>query len=138
MILLPNAELLVTTFLRTDADVVAVLGDEIYTELPKGHDTWPACRVTRIGGAADNLGVVDEPLVQISVWGGPKLTAERAAATVRAALATRLPVTLPALGALALGPGDRALGSLRDVPDTTYDPTRPRFILDARLLTRPL
>lgn len=128
---LPNAQVLVTEFLRGDPDVTAIFGDNIFTELPPTH-TWPAARVTRVGGAADSYPVVlDQPLIQIDVWGGPKVLAESAAQTIRAVLATRLP------GAHRTGiVYGVTLGSLRDLPDTTFDPARPRYILDISMTTR--
>jgi hypothetical protein len=134
---LPNAEQITTAFLRQDSEVVGFLGDNVFTVLPANHDAWPAARVTRIGGTADNLLVIDNPLLQIDVWGGPKLLAEQAANAIREAFAFRLPFQPVGGGLLALGPGNNAIGSLRDLPDTTYDPARPRFVLDVRLLTRP-
>jgi hypothetical protein len=134
---LPDAEVLVTTFLRQDPDVTALVGDEVYSTLPAKQATWPVVRVTRVGGSADPLGIIDFPLVQVDVWGGPKTTAQDIAQAMRTAFATRLPLRLGDLGTLALGPGDGALGSLRDLPDETFDPARPRYIFDVRLLTRP-
>lgn len=133
----PNAELLVSTFLRMDPDVQAIFGDEVYTELPVGHDTWPAARITRAGGApafAEPL-VLDEPLIQVDVWGGPKVMAEQGAQTIRAALSTRLPFTVSGKGILG---GVTAFGGLRYIPDVTYDPARPRYVFDVSLVTRPL
>lgn len=132
--MLPDAELLTTAFLRQDDAVLAKVADEIYTELPARHDTWPAVRVTRIGGApAFQPLVLDEPLLQIDVWGGPKRTALQAAETIRSALSERTPFTLPGTGTLAV----ERFGSLRYLPDETYSPARPRWTFDVVLATRP-
>lgn len=132
--MLPDAELLVTTFLRQDAAVQAVVGDNIYTELPAGFSDWPALRVTRIGGApAFQPLVLDKPLVQFDVWGGPKRPTLKVAETVREALSERTPFHAESIGTLAV----ERFGTLRYAPDTKYDPARPRWICDAILVTRP-
>lgn len=131
---LPNAELLMTSFLRQQETVTALLGDNIFTTLPKGFADWPACRVTRFGGNADVDVLLDYPLLQFDIWGGPKITASQAASRIQTALRTRLPWRLDGVGAIG---SLLTLGGLRDFPDSTYDPARPRFIFDARVLTRP-
>ena len=134
LVILPDAEVLVTQFLRQTVEVQARLGDNVFTVLPAGFDGWPACRVVRIGGTTDPLAVLDRPIMQVDVWGGPKLTAQEAAATIRAALSQRLPWTHGTAGTLG---GVIRMGTLRDVPDTSFDPARPRYIFDVQLVTRP-
>lgn len=132
---LPNAEALTSKWLRTDREVLASsLSDRTYTELPANHSVWPACRVTRIGGAPDGVDALfDEPLIQFDVWGGPKADAERVAHLIVARLASGLPFRT----------GDGCIkavlrqGTMRYLPDATFDPARPRYIFDAVLLTAP-
>lgn len=132
---LPDVELLVTTFLRQTTSVTNRVGDNIYTELPAGFSDWPAVRVVRIGGApAFQPLVLDLPLVQFDVWGGPKRTAAKTAEAIRDALCDNLPFAVNNEG--LLGKVQR-FGALRYAPDTTYDPARPRWIFDAVLVTRP-
>jgi hypothetical protein len=131
---LPNVELLLSQFWRQDTIVASVFADNVYTELPAGYaGPWPAARITRVGGNADRLGVIDRPLIQVDVWGGPKALALEAADALRAAISQRLPWTLTGKGTLALN----RLGTPRYVPDDTFDPSRPRYIFDATFITRP-
>lgn len=135
MTTLPDAELLVTAFLRQEESVTSQVGDNIFTELPGGFSAWPAVRVVRIGGSpAFQPLVLDQPLVQVDVWGGPKRTAVQVAEAIRSALAERLPFVLPTVGTLG---GVERFGSLRYSPDPTYDPARPRWTFEAVLVTRP-
>ena len=135
---LPNAERLLSAFWRQDADVVAsALSDHVFTDLPAGWSTWPAARVTRIGGAPlfTVPHVIDEPLMQVDVWGGPKSTTYDVAAVLRGSLvaATRLPFAVPGAGVLSCV---ERFGALRYVPDVTWDPARPRYLFDVVVQTR--
>lgn len=136
LVKMPNVEMLISQFLRQDPDVIAIFGDNVYTELPADFANWPAARITRIGGTppfAMPL-VVDKPYVQIDTWGGPKLLARDGAETIRAVLSQRLPWTLQGKGTLG---GVILFGALRYMPDITFDPARPRYIFDTQFVTRP-
>jgi hypothetical protein len=101
--------------------------------LSKGHDTWPAARVTRIGGVAqDSQALFDKPLIQVDVWGGPKVQAEEIAQLIRERLADGLPFRQD--GCLK---AVTRMGGLRYLPDATWDPAKPRYILDVEFLTGP-
>lgn len=135
---LPNAELLLSRFLLADPDVVASpLGSDTYTEIPAGFTSWPAARLTRVGGTPlfDVPLVIDEPRIQVDVWGGPKSITCDIAETIRAALAApgRLPFTVPGAGTLSCVV---TFGTLRYLPDTTWDPARPRYLFDVVVQTR--
>lgn len=129
---LPNAENLASSFARTDAAITATpLGDHTYTELPRSK-TWPAMRITRVGGAPDDADLTfDRPLLQFEVWGGAKSQAADIAETVRSRLATRLPFRT---GDGCLKAATR-FGGLRYLPDTDEDPARPRYVFDVEFLT---
>lgn len=132
----PNAEMLASQFLRQVPELAPLVGDNVFTELPAGFASWPGVRVTRVGGSpafATPL-VVDRPLLQFDVWGGPKAVALDIAETIRAALSQRLPWTLAGKGTLG---GVIRFGSLRYLPDELYDPARPRYTFDASIVTRP-
>jgi hypothetical protein len=92
-------------------------------------------RVQRVGGGPPfPLPVLDHPLVQVDVWGGPKATALKGAEAIRSVLMLRLPYILPGTG--TLGPVNQ-MGSLRYFPDLAFDPAKPRYIFDATFSTRP-
>ena len=133
--MLPNAEGLVSEFLRNDAAVIAEVADRVYTSLP-ASPTYPCIRLTRIGGATFLAGMYefDRPLIQFDIWGGPKATAWRIAETVREALIERLPGRHDK--GLVYGGVGVVTGGLRYTPDPTFDPERPRYTLDVELLTR--
>lgn len=132
---LPNAENLLSAFFRHDQLVLATeIGDRTYTELPKGTRTYPLCRVTRVGGPPEDWSaIMDTPLIQVDVWGGPKSAAQRVAQVMRGALADRLPFTNDEGRLMCV----LRFGGLRYLPDTTEDPARPRYLFDVTLRTRP-
>lgn len=128
-----DAERLVSQFLRQDPDVAAVLGDRVYTIMPQ-HPEWPLARLTLWGGAP----VVERPLVlqnariQIDVWGDRKKQAHDAAQLVRAVLVDRLPWGNSTDGWLV-----RSLASgLRYFPDDSFDPARPRYVVEMEVFVR--
>ena len=134
MPVLPNAENLMSSFLRHDPAVLATaLGDNTYTETPR-NPTFPLCRVTRVGGLPEDSNLLlDFPLMQVDVWGGPKTEAEKIAATIRDALSARLPYRGKAGALLAAV----RFGGLRYLPDTDFDPARPRYTFDVEVKNRP-
>lgn len=133
---LPNAEALLSQFFRHDAMILATsLADNTYTELPKKYPgPYPVCRITRVGGATeDALALMDDPLLQVDVWGGPKTEAHKIAQTMRVRLARRLPYRGDAGCLMAV----LRFGGLRYLPDETFDPAKPRYLFDVTIRTRP-
>lgn len=132
--LLPNAEALLVDFLRDQAEVTALCSQRIYTVLPNEHDTWPAVRVTRLGGRTITHVPLwlDAPFLQVDVWGGPKATAFTLTETIRAVIAERL------AGVHDHGVVTKAeFGGVAFLPDQTWEPARPRYSLDLTLYTHP-
>lgn len=82
---LPDAELLVTRFLRNHPDVTPFVGARVSTELPP-RPVIPAVTLTRIGGVPSLAGYLDEARLEISAWGRTKGEAEQLARTVEAAM----------------------------------------------------
>ena len=92
LFVLPDAERIVTDFLRAQPELGDMLDGRIYTVLP-ANPSWPAARVVRWGGQA----IINRPLwletamCQVDVWGGGgKFEASLIARTMRALLAARL------------------------------------------------
>lgn len=130
-----NAEGLVRRFLADDAETKTKNGGRAYTSLP-AEVGFPAQRVTRVGGTPrPGPAMLDEPILQIDSWGGTKHQAWEAAVWAQEALKNRLPGRHPE--GLVYGEQAVALGALRYLPDTTYDPAKPRYVFDVTLLTRP-
>lgn len=132
--LLPDTERMLIRFLQTDVAVAPLLGDRVYSVMPDpAKHSWPAARVHRWGGTADEDAAIDHPAVQVDVWGGSKRTAWVCAETIRAACRLRL------RGVHEDGIVSRVVfGNLSDDPDPNFDPARPRWRFDLMLTTRPL
>jgi hypothetical protein len=131
---LPNTEALVSAFLRSHDDVDALVGDRVYTALPKDV-TYPAVRVTQYYSqhvTQRPLWVVRN-LLQVDCWGGSKIDAWRLASTVQAAMAEDLE-------------GDHDHGvvcgvtfdGMVDQPDQDHEPARPRFFFTCAVTAHPL
>lgn len=133
LVILPNVEALISAFFRTQPELVALVDDRVYTELPKSP-TFPAMRVTQY----DDITVTDMPLwviaaqIQVDSWGGSKHDAWLTASTARGLLSSRLS------GEHTLGTvsGVR-FGGMRDEPDTDYEPAKPRFYFTASVFAHP-
>lgn len=140
--LAPNVEALVVHFLRDQPEVAAIVGDRVYTELPPKAE-FPLVRVhvyyERPVGGSNPLWLTAHD-VQVDAYGGPKATAWRLAETCRAALTARMS------GRLEYGTGatattgvvtDVQVTGLRDMPDDSYTPARPRFLFTATPYVHP-
>ena len=131
--ILPNAEGVLIAFLKSDPDVAPLLGDRVYSALP-ATKTWPAARVTRYAGAPvfQQPVELDRAEIQVDVWATSKQSAWQIAATMRAAVAARLPGVWP-LGVVT----GVDLGQFTYDADETYDPALPRYITDLTVYARP-
>lgn len=133
---MPDAERLLSAFLRLQPEVVDLVAQRVYTVLPDTKE-WPLVRLQRIGGTSegtpnDDALLRDVPAVQVDVYGGAKALAWQVADTVRAAIQER------ARGAHPTGWVERVtLGAARYVPDPTFDPARPRVVFDVTMYLRP-
>lgn len=83
--LLPDAELLVVNRLRATAEVTALVGTRVYTQIP-ATPTYPLIRVTRIGGVPAIRQHLDVARIQIDAWGATQYQARTVAATAQAAI----------------------------------------------------
>jgi hypothetical protein len=123
--LLPDAERLVTTFLRAQPDVAALASTRVTTELPKAP-IYPAVTISRVGGVPTLPGYLDVARLEVSAWATTKAAAHTLARTVEAAL-------------LAV-PGAHALGTVTDArqediglrwnPDEESNVPRYQFIVE--------
>jgi len=128
--LLPDAERLVSAYLRSRPRMVALVGDRIYTAFPAKAGAGALLLVQRIGGEPplSQPLVADEAELQLDAYGGPKATAHELAATARAELAALEGQVRPEGVVSAV-----RFGALRWLPDDTYDQPRPRYLLDVTL-----
>lgn len=129
----PNVEALVSAFLRSRSEMTALIAQRVYTALP-ADVVYPAVRVTQL----DDIPVTTRPLhlvsalVQVEAWGGSKSEAWNAAATARALL-DELVEGVHTQGVVT---GTR-VGSLRDEPDITFTPAKPRWLFTCELFCHP-
>lgn len=132
--LLPDIEVLVTSFLRAQIEVTSIVNARVYTEVP-ANPTFPLVRVRRLGGfpALNRPLYVDRPLVQIEGYAATKGAARLLTETCRAVLAERAEGT-HATGVVA----GVTFGALLWLPDDDFTPPKPRYICDATLTVRPL
>lgn len=125
--LLPDAEAFLSGWLRSQAELAELVGERIYTILPK-EKVWPTVRLVRIGGAplatAESALWGDAPSIQVDVWAARKADAWRVARTIQAAISERLRGTHGALKVSGV-----TLGSAQYAPDPEFTPAQPRVIL---------
>ena len=125
--LLPDAERLVSAFLRERPRMQALVGDRIYTAFPAQAGSGPLLLIQRVGGVPplSQPLVVDAAELQLDAYGGPKATAHELAATARAELTALEGLVRPEGVVSAV-----RFGVLSWQPDETYSPPRPRYLLD--------
>lgn len=134
-IVLPDVERILSTYLRSRSEITSLVDSRVYTELPRRDvdRVFPLVRVSRIGGGAvSSPHYLDRALVSVEVFGGTKYEARQIAATVDAVLDELANFT--AHGGYATGSSP---GSLRYVPDESFEPTKPRYVLDRVVFFRP-
>lgn len=128
-----DIERLLVWWCRSVDEIDDIYQGRIYTEIPNTPPSEPMLRIVRIGGApTSRLARLDNPLVQLDSWGGPKATARLGIATVLAHMAASL-----------VGSHDEGVvtavetGTLTWLPDDFYSPPRPRYSADVSLWTHP-
>lgn len=122
---LPDAELLVTGYLRAHTDVAALVGTRVSTELPP-EPVFPCVTLTRVGGVPSLPNYLDGPRIEIVCWGVTKGSAHLVARTVEGAM-LQIPGTHP-LGTVTGVVGD-GLG-LRWAPDEPDAQPRYRLLFE--------
>jgi hypothetical protein len=125
--LLPDAERLVSAYLRERPRMQALVGDRIYTAFPAKAGPAAMLLIQRIGGEPplSQPLVVDAAALQLDAYGGPKATAHELAATARAEL-TALEGQVRPEGVVSAV----RFGALSWQPDETYDQPRPRYVIE--------
>jgi hypothetical protein len=132
-----NVEAIVSTFLRGQSEMVALVADRIYTDLPHAR-TYPLGALSRTGGGYTTRQPfwLESAEITLEAWGGTHKQAQLIASTCLELLATKLTGRYPE-------------GAVTGVKDTslTYDPdvdltddsghSRPRFVLTASVLAHP-
>jgi hypothetical protein len=128
---LPDAELIVTTYLRGHADVAALVGTRVSTQLPP-VPVLPLAIVARVGGVPSLSGYLDVARLELSAWAATKAAAHLLARTLEAVMLT-LPGTRPAGVVTDVRQTD---DGLRWAPDPDTD--TPRYQLVFEVYTHPV
>jgi hypothetical protein len=125
--LVPDAERLVSAYLRGEPRMQALVGDRIYTAFPAKAGSGPLLLIQRVGGQPplSYPFILDAAELQLDAYGGPKATAHELARTAQACLSTLQGQVRPEGVASAV-----ALGVMSWQPDEMYDPPRPRYLID--------
>ena len=129
-----DVERLVSAALRSSPAVTALVDQRVYTELPKRAE-WPLVRLTRIGGGPTATpAVLDAARLQFDAYGGSKAQARELAATIIGVIDAELVGEHD--GGESTVTATRP-GTLRYTPDPTFDPPKPRYIVDVQVYVRP-
>lgn len=138
--LLPDAEALMTSFLRAQPEVSTIVGSKVTTAIPEAptppaaDNRFPRVRVRRIAGFAvlNHPLHVDAPLVQLEAYAQTKGAARLLIETCRAVLAERV------IGAHATGVvSDVRFGAMSWLPDEDFTPPKPRYVADCTITIHP-
>lgn len=129
-----DAERLLSAFLRGQPEITALVADRVYTDLPS-RATFPLIRLTLIGGQPlYSLPLhIDEAFIQLDCYGGPKVQARLIADTVRSLMAEEAFRSRHDQGVVV----NVEFGQLAYIPDDTFDPPKPRYVVEVSLLTHP-
>lgn len=132
--ILPDAERIVSEFLRGNARVSAIVAERVFTIFPAQAGPEPLLLIQRIGGTVpfSQPLVLDGADLQLDCYGGPKRTAEVLAATTRAVLTELEGTVWPGEGSVSAV----RFGSLRWLPDETWSPPRARYVADVTVHIR--
>lgn len=129
----PNMEALVSAFLRDQPEMTDLVGERIYTAIPKDA-TYPLVRVVQLldtPAGAPLYAVAFE--MQVEAFGGSKADAWRIASTARALIDARLLGDYPGFGVV----NGSTPGALLDLPDEDFTPAKPRWLFSSTIYGRP-
>jgi hypothetical protein len=129
-----DTERLLSSWLRTQPEIVALVEDRVYTENPN-RAVFPLLKLNQIAGnpVFSRPLYLDESLIQLDAYGGPKVQARLIIDTTRELLAERFPGDHPGVGVVT----GVNFGDLTYLPDDGYAPPKPRWIALASIYTHP-
>lgn len=134
-----DVERLLSAFLRAGDDITDLVEQRVYTDLPR-QATFPLVRLTLIGGAPvfSRPLYLDESLIQIDCYGGPKVLARQIADAVRGLMDTgfvgaHYDEDEALIGVIT----DVRFGAMHYAPDDVFDPPKPRYIVDTTVYSHP-
>jgi hypothetical protein len=130
---LPDAPLALLQYLRSQTIVTDLVPAERITTTISPAPTYPLIIVQRVGGNAVRKEFVDEPALQVSVFGGDQHLCSQVARTVRAAV---LAIANDVVAEGVLVSGFEEVGPSW-LPDTTVTPPLSRFVARYQVLLHP-
>jgi hypothetical protein len=129
-----DTERLLSGWLRAQPEIVALVEDRVYTENPN-RAVFPLLKINQIAGnpVFSRPLYLDESLIQLDAYGGPKVQARQLIDTTRELLAERFVGHHVDIGVVTAV----NFGDLTYLPDDGYAPPKPRWIALASIYTHP-
>jgi hypothetical protein len=130
-----DVERLMSAWLRARPEVTAIVDDRVVTDTPN-RAVFPFLRLTLIGGAPvwDRPLWLDQAVIQIDAFGGPKVQARALMDVTRAALVEDFLGLHAGVGVIT----SVRFGDLSYLPDDTWEPPKPRYASTVAVFTHPL
>lgn len=130
--MIPDAEALVSQYLRDQDSIEALVDERVYTALPKSPE-WPLLMVRRVSGAPVTSRPLhlDAAVLQLDAYAETKKQAQTLVETARSELAELE-------GTHDLGVVSGVLfGPMSWLPDGDYTPAKPRYVADVTVFVHP-
>jgi hypothetical protein len=132
-----DVEVIVSTFLRDDPNVKALVGDRVYTDLPHER-TYPLVQFQRTGGGylTGQPYWLESAVLTFQIFGGTHKQAQAIASTCLSAMASGLRGAYPQGCITAVRETELIYEPDVDVFDDEGH-SRPRFLLTATVIAHP-
>jgi Protein of unknown function (DUF3168) len=129
-----DVERLMSTWLRARPEVTAIVADRVVTDTPN-RAVFPFLRLSLIGGAPvwDRPLWLEEAVIQLDAFGGPKVQARALIDAARGALASDFLGDHPGVGVVT----SLRWGDLSYLPDDTWEPPKPRYASTVAVYNHP-
>jgi hypothetical protein len=132
--LMPSIEAVVSSGLRADPQIAAIVEDRVFTVLPNNQE-FPLLLITRLGGEHITLPPpplwVEDAFIQWDCYADTKYVASLLMETVRAVLVSWIGTVRGDAVVINFQPG-----SIIWLPDDSYAPVKPRYVIDGTLTYR--
>jgi Protein of unknown function (DUF3168) len=129
-----DVERLMSAWLRARPEITAIVDDRVVTETPN-RVVFPFLRISQIGGAPtwSQPLWLDEAVIQLDAFGGPKVQARALIDAARAALSEDFLGSHAGVGVVTCV----TFGDLSYIPDDLWEPPKPRYAATASIYTHP-
>ena len=129
-----DVERLMSAWLRARPEIVAIVDDRVVTETPN-RVVFPFLRISQIGGAPvwSRPLWLDQAVIQLDAFGGPKVQARALMDAARSALAEDFLGAHPGVGVVT----SVVFGDLSYIPDDLWEPPKPRWAATVAVYTHP-